>query len=86
MPTETAPTPALPDLSPVCGKPVIARFDGGTPSSDGSIVALREIEARHDTANRLAACVAVPRAHGPVIHSMPDILRLVLDRLPRLVI
>ena len=29
MPAKVEPTPALPGLSPVGGKPVIARFDGG---------------------------------------------------------
>ena len=42
--TET--TPSLPGLSPVSGKSLIARFDGGDMSSDGGLLALREIEAR----------------------------------------
>ena len=32
----------LPGLSPVCGKPVVARFDGGQLSSDGGILLLAE--------------------------------------------
>ncbi len=118
MPARVESTLALPGLSPVCGKPIIARFDGGQLSSDGGILALREIETRLDIANRLAACVADPRAPERIIHSVADILRfrmlmiaarvvewktkvmvhlpsacpdeailrLVLDRLPRLVI
>jgi len=58
MPAKVESTPALPGLSPVCGKPITARFDGGKLSSDGGVVALREIEARLSIANRLAACVA----------------------------
>ena len=40
------PTPPLPGLSPIDGKPVVARFDGGRLSSDGGLLALREIEQR----------------------------------------
>ena len=75
MPAIVESTPALPGLSPVCGKPIIARFDGGKLSSDGGVLALREIETRLGIANRLAACVADPRAPERVIHSMADILR-----------
>src|ERR1700719_1001285 len=38
-------TPFLPGLSPVQGKAVIARFDGGRLSSEGGLLALREIES-----------------------------------------
>jgi hypothetical protein len=58
MSAEVEPIPALPGLPPVCGKPIIARFDGGKLSSDGGVVALRHIEARLCIANRLAASVA----------------------------
>ncbi len=40
------PTLPLPGLSPVSGKSVIARFDGGRVSSDGGLLVLREVEAR----------------------------------------
>jgi hypothetical protein len=36
----------LPGLSSVSGKPVVVKFDGGLLSSDGGILALREIEQR----------------------------------------
>jgi hypothetical protein len=39
-------TPLLPGLSPVAGKAVVARFDGGRLSSEGGLLALREIERR----------------------------------------
>ena len=39
-------TPFLPGLSPVQGKAVVARFDGGRLSSEGGLLALREIERR----------------------------------------
>ena len=36
----------LPGLSPVAGKELCARFDGGRLSSDGGVLLLREIERR----------------------------------------
>jgi hypothetical protein len=75
MPAKVETTPALPGLSPVCGKPIIARFDGGQLSSDGGVLALREIESRLGIADRLAACVADPRAAGRIVHGVADILR-----------
>ena len=38
------PTLPLPGLSSVSGKPVVVKFDGGLLSSDGGILALREVE------------------------------------------
>jgi hypothetical protein len=46
MPADAHATLPLPGLSPVAGKPIIARFDGGSLSSDGGLLALREVEAR----------------------------------------
>ena len=54
-------TPFLPGLSPVQGKAVIARFDGGRLSSEGGLLALREIERRLGVADRFAACLKDPR-------------------------
>src|SRR5260370_15295293 len=65
----------LPGLSPVNGKAVVARFDGGLLSSDGGILALREVEQRLRVADRLAACLADPRAPDQVTHSLADIIR-----------
>ena len=53
--------PLLPDLSPVRGKAVVASFDGGRLSSEGGLLALREIERRLGMADRLAACLNDPR-------------------------
>src|SRR3954447_20930155 len=75
MPAKVEATPALPGLSPVAGKPIIARFDGGQLSSDGGVLALREIESRLGIADRLAGCVADPRAAERVVHGIADILR-----------
>ena len=41
----------LPGLSPVSGKTVIAKFDGGLLSSDGGVLVLREVEQRSPTSS-----------------------------------
>ena len=71
--TET--TPSLPGLSPVSGKPLVARFDGGDMSSDGGLLALREIEARLGVADRLAACLRDLRAPERIRHGVAEMLR-----------
>src|ERR1700738_4285249 len=68
-------TPFLPSLSPVQGKAVVARFDGGRLSSEGGLLALREIETRLGLADRLAACVKDPRAPERVVHRLAEIIR-----------
>jgi hypothetical protein len=65
-------TPLLPGLSPVCGKAVAARFDGGALSSDAGLLALREVERRLDVAGRLAGCVDDPRDPSRTLHSVAD--------------
>src|SRR5438132_14156647 len=68
-------TPFLPGLSPVQGKAIVARFDGGKLSSEGGLLALREIESRLGLADRLADCLKDPRAPERVRHSLADIIR-----------
>ncbi len=75
MPAKVVSTPALPGLSPVGGKPVIARFDGGHLSSDGGLLVLREVEQRLNVAGRLAACIADPRDPERVVHGLDEIIR-----------
>jgi len=69
------PTLPLPRLSPVAGKLVVAKFDGGLLSSDGGILALREVEQRLRVADRFAACIDDPRAPDQITHSLVDIIR-----------
>jgi hypothetical protein len=64
----------LPGLSPVCGKRLDVRFDGGLLSSDGGILLLREVEQRLGVADRLAACIKDPRAPEHITHSLADII------------
>jgi Transposase DDE domain group 1 len=68
-------TPFLPGLSSVQGKAVIARFDGGRLSSDGGLLALREIEQRLGLADRLAGCLKDPRMPEKVAHRLAEIIR-----------
>jgi len=75
MPATVETTPSLPGLSPVAGRPIIARFDGGLLSSDGGLLALREVEHRLGLAERLAACIADPRAAERVRYGLADIIR-----------
>jgi hypothetical protein len=65
----------LPGLSPVSGKRIDARFDGGLLSSDGGILLLREVDQRLGVADRIAACINDPRAPDHITHSLVDIIR-----------
>lgn len=69
------PTLPLSGLSPVSGKAVIARFDGGLLSSDGGVLLLREAEHRLRVAGRLASCLRDPRNPDLVTHTLADIIR-----------
>ena len=65
----------LPGLSSASGKPVVVKFDGGLLSSDGGVLALREVEQRLRVADRLAACMIDPRAADQITHSLTDVIR-----------
>jgi hypothetical protein len=65
----------LPGLSPVGGKVVVARFDGGCLSSDAGVLVLREIEQRMGVAERLAGCIDDPRAQAQVVHGLAEMIR-----------
>ena len=65
----------LPGLSPVSGKTVVAKFDGGLLSSDGGVLLLRKVEQRLRVADRLAACIDDPRAPDQITHPLADIIR-----------
>jgi len=69
------PTLPLPGLSPVSGKTVVAKFDGGLLSSDGGVLLLREVERRLHVAERLGGCLRDPRDQNLVTHSLSDIIR-----------
>src|ERR1700676_4541509 len=65
----------LPGLSPVSGKTIVAKFDGGLLSSDGGILVLREVEQRLRVADRIAACIKDPRAADQITHALANIIR-----------
>src|SRR6195952_4282779 len=69
------PTLPLPGLSPVNDKRVEVRFDGGLLSSDGGVLALREIMCGLDVAQRLTACLVDPRNGAQITHSLADVVR-----------
>src|SRR6202051_3646978 len=65
----------LPGLSPVSGKTIVAKFDGGLLSSDGGILVLREVEQRLRVADRMAACIEEPSVPDQITHTLADIIR-----------
>jgi DDE family transposase len=65
----------LAGLSPVGGKTVVAKFDGGLLSSDAGVLVLREVEQRLRVADRLAACMVDPRAPELITHTLAEIIR-----------
>ena len=65
----------LPGLSPIEGKPVHVAFDGGRLTSDAGVPLLANIERRLGIAERLARCIADPRAPGRVRHSIVEMIR-----------
>jgi hypothetical protein len=69
------PTPLLPALSSLHDQEIIARFDGGQLSSEGGLLALREVERRLELADRLAACLDDPRAPERIVHPAAEIIR-----------
>lgn len=68
------PTLALTGLSSVCGKCVVARFDGGMLSSNSGVLALAEVEKRLGVADRLARCIDDPRCPDQTVHSLADMI------------
>jgi hypothetical protein len=70
----TDPMLPLPGLSPVAGKTIVVRFDGGLLSSDGGVLALREVAQRYRVADRMAACIKDPRSSDQITHSLADII------------
>ena len=67
--------PYLPGLSPVSGKELHARFDGGRLSSDGGVLLLREIETGLGLAERLSSCMKDERDPSSTTHSQADMIR-----------
>ena len=67
--------PFLPGLSPVAGKEICARFDGGRLSSDGGVLLLRRIESGLGLADMLASCLPDERDPSSTTHSHAEMIR-----------
>ena len=65
----TEDTPILPGLSPVCGLNIHARFDGGTISSNGGALLLREAARCFSFGEMLGSCIPDARDPSKVVHS-----------------
>ncbi len=65
----------LPGLSPVAGKDVCARFDGGRLSSDGGVLLLREIETGLGLAELLSSGMKDERDPLSTTHTQADMIR-----------
>jgi hypothetical protein len=65
----------LPGLSPVLGKSILARLDGGQLSWDAGVLVPQEIEQRLRVAGRLASCLDDPRVQAQVVHGLADMIR-----------
>ena len=65
----------LPGLSPVSGKAVEVRFDGGRLSSDGGLLPFAEVETKLGVADRLAVCLNDPRAPERIEYSLAEMIR-----------
>ena len=64
------------DLPAVQRKKVTADFAGGSISSDGGLVLLREAERRLGLAGALAGCIREWRDPERVVHTLTAMLRL----------
>lgn len=74
LPIMTDATPFLPGLAPVAGKPLTAAQDAGNLTSNGGLIALREIAMRLGLADVIAA--PLPDARNPLLitHSYADMV------------
>ena len=64
--------PFLPGLSPVAGKELCARFDGGRLSSNGGLLLFPRLERRLGISDLLASCVNDDRDPASTTHAYAD--------------
>jgi hypothetical protein len=62
-------------LPAVCRKKVSVSFDGGSLSSDGGVLVLRDVERRLGLAERLAGCLVDRRDPVRINHELVEMLR-----------
>jgi hypothetical protein len=63
------------DFLPLAGRQVTARFNGGTITSDGGGLLLREVEAKATIVERFAACFADFRDPKKIDHTVVELLK-----------
>jgi len=68
-------TPFLPSLSPVAGKSLTAALDAGNLTSNGGLLALREVERRLGVSDVIAGPVRDVRNPLLVTHTYVDMVR-----------
>lgn len=66
-------TPALP-FQPLAQREIVARFDGGTLSTEGGALLLREVELRTGIINQAAACFTDHRDPNLIEHSVEQLV------------
>ena len=71
----TSATPFLPGLSPVAGKSLTAERDAGNLTSNGGLIALREIERRLGIADMIAGPIPDIRDPALITHTYADMVR-----------
>ena len=59
----------------VSGKKIEADFDGGTTTSDGGVLLLRQAEARTGIVNRLVGAMSDRRHQSYIDHTYTDLIR-----------
>ena len=57
----------------VSGKKIEADFDGGTTTSDGGVLLLRQAEARTGIVNRLVGAMSDRRHQNYIDHTYPEL-------------
>jgi Transposase DDE domain group 1 len=55
-------------------RPIVAEFNGGTITSDGGVLLLKEVEAQRRIIKQFAACFTDHRDQGKIEHSLEDLL------------
>ena len=63
----------------VSGKKIEADFDGGTTTSDGGVLLLRQAEARTGIVNRLVGAMSDRRHQSYIDHTYTDLIRRVFQ-------
>lgn len=63
------------DLPAVCGKDVVARFDGGDVTSDAGLLLLRETDRQTGITDALISSIEDRRQPGKVAHSVEELVR-----------